>query len=141
MTGLENFRGRLGQGADDVDARFFPDVAAVLGVGLTGDAVTRLKPQTPHEIGGSNPVGHAVDGEAFAFGDGFHGWPGDVIGRQIVRVPPVRRRRGRGEESPELIPPEPVMGGDVAGAILHGVSPANHGYDTPGGHDAATRGH
>ncbi|EHM50221.1 hypothetical protein HMPREF9080_02849 [Cardiobacterium valvarum F0432] len=25
------------------------------------------------------------------------------------------------------------MGGDVAGANLHGVSPANHGYDTPGG--------
>lgn len=24
------------------------------------------------------------------------------------------------------------MGGDVAGANLHGVSPANHGYDTPG---------
>lgn len=78
LTGLENFRGRLGQGADDVDARFFPDVAAVLGVGLTGDAVTRLKPQTPHEIGGSNPVGHAVDGEAFAFGDRFHGCHGSM---------------------------------------------------------------
>ena len=33
------------------------------------------------------------------------------------------------------------MGGDVAGAVLHGVSPANHGSDTPGGPDAATRGH
>lgn len=58
-----------------------------------------------------------------------------------LSVPPVRRRRGRGEELPKLIPPEPVMGGDVAGANLHGVSPANHGYDTPGGYDAATRGH
>lgn len=28
------------------------------------------------------------------------------------------------------------MGGDVAGAVLHGVSPANHGCDTPGGPDA-----
>ena len=81
----------------------------------------------------------SVSVSSFMVAVGVDGWP--LILPSDRHVPPVRRRRGRGEESPELIPPEPVMGGDVVGAILHGVSPANHGYDTPGGHDVATRGH
>ena len=42
-------------------------------------------------------------------------------------VPPVRRRRGRGVEALELIPPEP--GGEAVG------------IDTRGGHDDRDRGH
>ena len=131
---------RLGQGGD-VDPELIGQYCPVSAVGFMRDCVFRVKARSPHEIGCANTMRHPVNHAAFCFGEVFHGRPGDVVGRQIVRVPPVRRRRGRGEESPKLIPPEPVMGGDVAGAILHGVSPANHGYDTPGGHDAATRGH
>lgn len=48
-------------------------------------------------------------------------------GRQIVRAPPVRRRRGRGEAAPGSIPPKP------GGAAV--------GIDTRGGHDDRDRGH
>ena len=117
---------RLGQGGD-IDPEFLGQKRPVTAVGFGGDGVPGIDADAPQQKSGADAVRHAVEGAAFGFGKVFHGWPGDVVGRQIVRVPPVRRRRGRGGFAPGSIPPKP------GGAAV--------GINTRGGHDDRGRGH
>ena len=117
---------RLGQGGD-IDPEFLGQKRPVAAVGFGGDGVPGIDADAPQQKSGADTVRHAVEGAAFGFGKVFHGRSGDVVGRQIVRVPPVRRRRGRGEAAPGSVPPEP-------GGVAVGI-------DTRGGHDDRDRGH